>query len=108
VWEFAGGAFQRVGGRSPSAPAAVELRSGQTDLFVRGADGALWMNSRAAIATPWAGWRRVGGRITSPPVATVFPASPPTRTIFALGADGDLWRGRNVVATATWAWDEVP
>jgi hypothetical protein len=108
VWEFAGGAFQRVGGRSPSAPAAVELRSGETDLFVRGADGALWMNSRAAIAAPWAGWHRVGGRITSPPVATVFPASPPTRTIFALGADGDLWRGRNVVGTTTWAWDEVP
>jgi len=108
VWEFAGGAFRRVGGRSPSAPAALELRTGETDLFVRGADGALWMNSRASIAGPWAGWRRVGGRISSAPVATVFPESPPTRTIFSLGADGDLWRGRNVVGTATWAWDEVP
>jgi hypothetical protein len=108
VWEFTGGAFRRVGGRSHSAPAVVRLRSGETDLFVRGNDSALWMNSRASTAAPWAGWRRIGGRITSAPVANVFPSSPASRVIFALGADGDLWRGRNTVGTATWTWDEVP
>ncbi len=107
VWDFSGG-WQRVGGRSAAAPAAVRLANGETDLFVRGSDNALWMNVRASGASSWSGWRRIGGVLTSAPVATVFPSSPQTRRVFALGADGGLWTGRNVVGASTWSWTQVP
>ena len=107
IWEFTGG-WHRVGGRSTVAPAAVRLPSGETDLFARGTDNALWMNVRASGATAWRGWHRVGGILTSAPVAGVFPLSPLTRSVLALGADGSLWHGRNVVGTGTWVWAQVP
>ena len=104
VWERVGGAWRRVGGRSFVAPAAVQLASGETDLFVRGTDNALWMNTRSAGSGAWAGWRRIGGVLTSAPAATVFPTAPQTRLVLVLGGDGNLWRGRNVVGTSTWSW----
>jgi hypothetical protein len=107
VWEFTG-VWRRVGGRSAVAPAAVRLPSGETDLFVRGTDNALWMNVRAPGSTAWQGWRRVGAVLTSAPVAGVFPFSPRTRSVLALGGDGALWHGRNVVGTSTWVWTQVP
>jgi hypothetical protein len=107
VWEFTG-RWRQVGGRSDSAPAAVRLPSGETDLFVRGTDNALWMNTRAPGATAWQGWHRAGGALTSAPTAGVFPFSPLTRSVLALGSDGNLWHGRNVVGTSTWMWTQVP
>ena len=38
---------------------------------------------------------------------SAFPG-PQTRVIFALGADGNLWRCRNVVGTTSCAWSQVP
>jgi hypothetical protein len=108
VWERVGGAWHRVGGRSTVAPAVLQLADGETDLFVRGADNALWMNTRAPGATVWNGWRRIGGVLSSAPTATVFPPSPQTREVLALGGDGDLWQALNVVGTATWTWTEIP
>jgi hypothetical protein len=107
VWEFTGG-WHRVGGKSTAAPAAVRLPSGETDLFVRGTDNALWINVRAPGATAWQGWHRVGGVFTSAPAAGVFPFSPLTRSVLALGGDGSLLHGRNVVGTSTWVWTQVP
>jgi len=109
VWEYRSGAFRRVpGGQTQYAPAAVEHPGGRTDLFVRGLDDALWMNTRASVTAAWTGWRRVGGILSSAPAANLFPQSPLTRVVLALGADGDLWQGRNVVGTSTWRWSEVP
>jgi hypothetical protein len=109
VWEWAAGAWHKIGGKSAAAPAAAQLLpGGETDLFVRGTDNALWMNTRAAGATAWAGWRRAGGILTSAPVATFFPVSPATRVVVVLGADGNLWQGRNPVGSATWTWTQVP
>ncbi len=107
VWEF-NGAWHRVGGKSTVAPAAVRLPSGETDLFARGTDNALWMNARAPGATAWQGWHRAGGFLTSAPAAGVFPFSPRTLSVLALGGDGALWHGRNVVGTSTWVWTQVP
>jgi hypothetical protein len=108
VWERVSGGWHRVGGRATVAPTAVQLAGSETDLFVRGTDNALWMNTRAPGATMWAGWRRLGGILTSAPVANVFPSSPQTRVVFALGADGNLWRCRNVVGTTSCVWSQVP
>jgi hypothetical protein len=108
VWEWIGGTWRRVGGVSTVAPAAVTLASGQTDLFVRGTDAALWMSTRVAGGSTWSAFHRVGGVLTSPPAATIFPVSPQTRAIFGLGGDGNLWRGTNVVGSSAWTWTQVP
>jgi hypothetical protein len=112
VWEWTGGkAFHRVGGLTNLAPAALLLPTGEVDLFVRGvgADRALWTNRRATPGGTWTGWRRVGGIITSPPFAAMDPvAGDPTRVVYALGADGDLWVGFNALKTTAWRWYELP
>ena len=110
VWEFSGHVWRRVGGKSTVAPTAVQLPSGETDLFVRGTNNTLYMNARAPGGTTWAGWHQTGGILhSSAPVATVFPSSPETRAVFALGADdGNLWRGQNPVGSTTWIWTQVP
>ncbi len=109
VWEFTG-TWHRVGGKSAVAPAAVRLPSGETDLFARGTDNALWMNVRAPGAAAWQGWHRVGGFLTSAPTATIWPSlfAEETRTVLALGGDGNLWIGHNVIGTRTWTWGQVP
>jgi len=66
------------------------------------------MNVRGPGATAWQGWHRAGGFLTSAPAAGVFPYSPRTRSVLALGGDGALWHGRNVVGTSTWVWTQVP
>jgi hypothetical protein len=104
VWEWSGGSWHAVGGRSASAPAVLERSAGQTDAFVRGLDNALWANTRTAGASGWQGWRRIGGVLSGPPTATDFPTEPAIRGVFALGGDGELWEGSNVVGTPTWNW----
>jgi hypothetical protein len=107
VYEYRNGGWQRIGGWSYDAPSAVRLSSGETDLFVQGRDQALWMNTRRPGATSWSGWRKVGGIITTAPAAQVWPVSPETRTVFARGADGHVWRGRNVLGSTAWIWTRV-
>jgi len=109
IWEYRSGAFRRVpGGQTRDAPAAVEHPGGRTDLFVRGLDDVLWMNTRSSVTAAWAGWRRVNGVLSSAPAANLFPQSPLTGVVLALGADLNLWQGRNVVGTSTWRWSQVP
>jgi len=105
VWEHVDGAWQRIGGRSSVAPAAVPAGNGDTDLFVRGTDNALWMATRAAGAATWSGWRRIGGVLTSPPAGVL---SGMQLSVFVLGADGNVWQTRNTIGTSTWTWTHVP
>lgn len=109
VWEFTG-TWHRVGGKSGGAPAAVRLPSGETDLFVRGTDNALWMNVRAPGAAAWRGWHRIGGFLTSAPTATIWPSSflGRVRTVLALGRNGNLQAARNTIGTSIWHWKQVP
>jgi hypothetical protein len=107
IWEWTGGRWHALGGRSASAPAVLERADGRTDAFVRGLDNALWSNSRAPGASDWDGWYRIGGILSGPPAATVFPTEPETRGVYALGADGQLWEGSNVVGTSIWGWSRI-
>lgn len=109
VWEFTG-AWHRVGGRSSRAPAVARRPNGETDLFIRGADGALWMNVRAPGAAAWRGWHRIGGFLTSPPTAVLWPYSilGKARAVLALGRDGNLRIAQNFVGTSRWTWAPVP
>jgi hypothetical protein len=107
VWEHVNGAWHRIGGKSSVAPAAAQGANGDTDLFVRGTDNALWMTAREHGTSTWSAWRRVGGALTSPPSAYRFP--PDTeRSVFVLGSDGNIWHMRNTIGTSTWTWTHVP
>jgi hypothetical protein len=109
VWEFTG-TWHRVGGTSASAPTAVRLPSGETDLFIRGTGNALWVNVRAPGSAAWRGWRRIGGFLTSAPTATIWPSSflGKVRTVLFLGRNGNLRIAQNAVGTSTWTWGQVP
>jgi hypothetical protein len=109
VWEFTG-TWHRVGGTSASAPAAVQLPSGETDLFIRGTGNALRMNIRPPGAAAWRGWHRIGGFLTSAPTATIWPSSflGTARTVLFLGRNGNLRIAHNNVGTSTWTWGQVP
>ena len=109
VWEFTG-TWHRVGGTSASAPTAVRLPSGETDLFIRGTDHALWVNVRAPGAAGWRGWHRAGGFLTSAPTAVLHPFSilGKARTVLALGRHGNLLIAHNFLGTRTWTWGQVP
>ena len=108
VWEFTPTTQWRVvGGRSTVAPAIVQLPGGETNLFVRGTDNALWWSVRPAGSFAWRSFQRIGGTLSSAPNATVFPVSPATRTVHALGADGQLWRFSNAVGSTSWTWAPV-
>jgi hypothetical protein len=104
VWEYTSG-WHRVGGRSTVAPAAVQLPSGQTDLFARGTDNALWMTTRAPAATAFGAWQRIGGALTSAPTATIFPST--SLRVYALGTDGNLWLGERALSGGPWTWTQV-
>lgn len=108
VWERTSSAWRKVGGRSNATPAALELPSGEVDLFVRGTDDAVWMTSHAGGSSVWASWHRVGGALTSPVSAVLDTGTPNTRVVLGLGTDDNLWQGRNVVGTNSWAWSQVP
>ncbi len=108
VWEHLDNGWHRVGGASASAPAGLRLANGQTEVFVRGTDNALWQSVRATGSNTWSRWRRIGGLLSSAPTATMFPASPQTRTIYALGGNASLYEGRNVVGTGTWTFTPIP
>jgi hypothetical protein len=109
VREFTG-TWHRVGGKAASAPAAVRLPSGETDLFIRGTDNALWMNVRVPGALTWQGWHRIGGFLTSAPTATIWPSSflGQVRTVLFLGRNGNLRITQNAVGTSTWTRGQVP
>jgi hypothetical protein len=54
-------------GGATSAPASVSAAPGRIDVFVRGADAAIWRNT---WTTAWSGWTSVGGVTSSAPAAT--------------------------------------
>ena len=74
-------------GGATSAPAAVSSSSGRIDVFVRGADSAIW---RRTWTTSWGPWTSVGGVATSAPSATSRGTD--SIDLFVRGADGQVYR----------------
>lgn len=108
VWEHLANGWHRVGGRSDVAPAGLRLANGQTEVFVRGTDSELWQSVRAPSSSTWSRWRRIADLVlSSAPTATVFPATPQTRRVYALGGNGRLYEFNNAVGSNTWTWFPV-
>jgi hypothetical protein len=79
------GSWTSWGGVLTSSPAISGTADGRIDVFVRGADLAVWTRTLPAggALTPW---RSIGGRVTT------APAVPNTETgVYAAGTDHAVW-----------------
>lgn len=83
--------WQRIGGATTSAPAAISTDGQSMDLFVRGEDNALWTRHNVYYLYPnnWGSWTRLGGSVTSAPAVTF--GSGGIADVFVRGADGAVW-----------------
>ena len=77
-------------GGATSAPAAVSSATGRIDVFVRGADAAIWRNTWAGS---WSGWTSVGGVATSAPAAATRGTG--RLDVLVRGADGAIHHSSN-------------
>lgn len=96
------GNWEWLGGKTHSGPDVSSWGPGRLDLFVRGADDALW--HRSFDSGTWASWESLGGKLTSDPGA----ASQATGMIdvFARGMDNAIWQ-RSFAAGAWGAWKSI-
>jgi hypothetical protein len=94
--------WESLGGKITSSPAIASSSSTASDVFVRGADNALW--HRSWNGTTWGSWDSLGGIITSDP--STLSEGPNQIDVFVTGADRAIWhRGRN---GTTWSpWESV-
>ena len=82
--------FQAVGappGGATSGPDVASSGPGRLDVFVRGADNALWHRWHDGA---WSAWVSLGGVLTSDPTAVSWSAG--RLDVFVRGTDSALWR----------------
>ncbi len=77
-------------GGATSAPAAISNSPGRIDVFVRGADSAIW---RRTWTTSWSPWTTVGGIASSAPA--VASRGTNRLDLFVRGTDGQVYRRVN-------------
>ncbi len=99
--------WESLGGH-PSSLVAPLFLGCEIDLFVRGADLALWQNKffGANCGGPgWSGWTSLGGKLAAEPNVAAFgyPAIS-TIDVFVAGTDGRLWVDRFDVTARAWTW----
>lgn len=81
-------------------PTAVSWASGRIDVFVRGADNALWHKSYAGS---WSAWESLGGSISSGPDVSSWGQN--RLDVFARGTDGTLY---HKPFNGSWgAWEQL-
>jgi hypothetical protein len=88
-----------VGGTASSGPAICSWTDGRFDVFVRGADNAVW--HRAWDQNAWSNWESLGGTIISDPAAVSW--GPGRIDLFARGRDNGLYR--KVFDNGSWSKD---
>ncbi|MFJ5898592.1 glycoside hydrolase family 27 protein [Streptomyces sp. NPDC093064] len=74
-------------GRILGQPAAYASAGGRIDVFVRGTDDTAYR--RVYANGQWGRWQNLGGTLTDAPTAAF--SGPDDWTLFARGADGNLW-----------------
>jgi hypothetical protein len=73
----------------PISPVVDSRGSGLLDLYVRGGDDAIWMNSRNSSGI-WTGWQVVGGVATSEPAAVSWDSN--RIDVFMRGSDNYIYQ----------------
>jgi hypothetical protein len=77
---------ESLGFSATSSPAVASWAPGRLDVFVRGADNALW---HRWYQGGWSGWESLGGYLTSDPAAVSWSGG--RIDVFARGGDYGLW-----------------
>ncbi|HEY3606663.1 MAG TPA: hypothetical protein VGL06_04145 [Pseudonocardiaceae bacterium] len=103
--EFDGTQWTDLGRQILGQPAAYGSAGGVIDVFVRGNDNHAYR--RTFNGTSWGGWTGLGGTLTDAPTAAYN--SPTSWSLFARGADGQVWsRGPNSCWTSIGAPNNLP
>ncbi len=85
-WAFLGGPNTSTGGGTFTGTPAAVASLNRVDVFVRGADNALWQ--RSYVSGTWSDWAGRGGTLTSSPTAA--SAGPGQLDVFAAQSAGTL------------------
>jgi len=95
-----------VGAGSGAAPAVCWEGADNFDVFVKGADGALWLKHfNGTVSTEW---RSLGGVLTSDPSATSFTQVGINIHVFVRGNDSALWSRNTTNGGDTWGgWYKI-
>jgi hypothetical protein len=110
VWEWRPSGWTKVGGRSSVAPSATLLPDGGTDLFARGPDGVAYVAHRAAGATAFGAFQKIGTTAyTSTVTGFVDTTVPADRLVIGHRSDGNLWvQSDELGGAADWVVAQVP
>lgn len=105
LWTDAGAtcAIEDLGGASASRPAVSSWGSDRRDVFVRGANNALWHN--AWIANGWTGWESLGGGLQDGPAAVSW--GPNRLDVFVRGLDNGLWHRAWTASNGWFGWEPL-
>ncbi|WP_181150204.1 hypothetical protein [Photorhabdus hindustanensis] len=82
-------------------PAVSRNLDGRLEVFVRGADKALWHIWQTAPNSGWSGWQSLGHTITSNPA--VYINADGRLEVFARSTDNALWHIWQKVASGSWS-----
>jgi hypothetical protein len=109
VWRWTTTGWNKVGGQSFWRPGVTLLPDGGADLFVVGKDDAIWGSHRAAGASAFGPFKRIGGVFVSGLTAVVDGTGADSRVVFGLGTDGNVWKITDPLGGAdTWTLSQVP
>src|SRR5579871_755698 len=88
-WENLGGSFQ-------GNPFVVSGYDYRLEVFLRGADNALWFAAQSSPGGSWTPFVSLGGIITGNPVAAVDTTG--RIAVFAVGTDNAVWTRSQITA----------
>jgi hypothetical protein len=94
------GPWTSWGGTLSASPAVTGTSLGRIDVFIRGADHALWVRTLAP-GQPLTKWKRLGGDLSTAPVA-VAPGENYFE-VYAGGPDHFVW----MASSDTWVWTSL-
>jgi len=107
-WSNGGwGALSSLGGilAPGTGPAVCAQDANSLDVFVQGADHALW-HKHYQLGSGWGNWESLGGVLTSAPAATSMASG--TVNVFVRGGDGALWQKYTTDGGSHWsAWQSL-
>ena len=109
VWQGVSNKWTSIGGTCTSAPAVVSRIPGLTEVYVRGADAALWYKWFTATNNKWSSWHSLGGKILQGTGPSVISPDQNTIDVYVVGTDNALYTKQWTSGTGAWSvnWIKV-
>jgi len=99
-------AWKSLGGTLTSSPAAMSPGNGLADVFVRGANGAVYEKTTSNGGTSWSGWTSLGGQIPAGTTPAACSWGSGRVDVFVQGTDSSLWH--KTYTSSTWSgWQSL-